>query len=58
VSQVRNSGKLRERDFNRLLGDAVHGTEHDGKFSLESAWRKFCCDFPEEQEQNGKLMTA
>ena len=47
VSQVGNSGELRGRDFKRLLGAAVMGTDHDSKFTAESAWRKLRREFPE-----------
>ena len=47
VSQVGNGGELRGRDFKRLIGAAVLGTRYEGKFEVNSVWRKLRERHPE-----------
>ena len=47
VSQVGNGGELRGRDFKRLIGAAVLGTQYESQFGIESVWRKLREQHPE-----------
>ena len=47
VCQVGNGGELRGRDFKRLIGAAVLGTQYESKFEVNSAWRKLRERHPE-----------
>ena len=47
VSQVGNGGELRGRDFKRLIGAAVLGTQYESKFEVNSVWRKLRERHPE-----------
>ena len=47
ISQVGSGGELRGRDFKRLIGAAVLGTKHEGKFAVNSAWKKLRARHPE-----------
>ena len=47
VSQVGNGGELRGKDFKMVMGAAVLGTQYEGRFKMESAWRKLRKTHPE-----------
>ena len=47
VSEVGNGGELRGRDFKRLIGAAVLGTQYESQFGIESVWRKLREQHPE-----------
>jgi hypothetical protein len=52
VSQVGN-GELKSKDFKRLIGASVVGTEHEASFKVETVWRKLRTEFPESLKMRG-----
>jgi hypothetical protein len=55
VSQV-GDGELKEKDFKRLFGASIIGTEHEARFNIETAWKKVRNEFPEALQVATKLM--
>jgi hypothetical protein len=54
VSQV-GDGELKGRDFKRLNGASIVGTEHEASFNPESVWRKVRREFPASLQAATKL---
>ena len=55
VSQV-GDGELKGKDFKRLIGASIVGTEHETRFKVESVWRKLRTEFPEALQASTRLM--
>jgi hypothetical protein len=55
VSQVGN-GELKGKDFKRLIGASIIGTEHEARFNIKTAWKKVRNEFPEALQVATKLM--
>ncbi len=54
VSQV-GDGELKGKDFKRLIGPLILGTEHEARFTVERVWRKVRKVFPESLQAATKL---
>jgi hypothetical protein len=55
VNQV-GDGELKGKDFKRLIGASIVGTEHATRFKIESVWRKLRVEFPEALQASTRLM--
>jgi hypothetical protein len=55
VSQV-GDGELKGKDFKRLIGASIIGTEHEARFNIKTAWKKVRNEFPEALQVATKLM--
>ncbi|KAI2511962.1 hypothetical protein MHU86_2478 [Fragilaria crotonensis] len=54
VSQV-GDGELKGKDFKRLIGASILGTEHETRYTVEGVWRKVRKVFPESLQAATKL---
>jgi hypothetical protein len=54
VSQV-GDGELKGKDFKRLIGASILGTEHEARYTVEGVWRKVRKVFPESLQAATKL---
>ncbi len=54
VSQV-GDGELKGKDFKRLIGALILGTQHEARFTVEGVWRKVRKVFPESLQAATKL---
>ena len=50
-----SDGEMRGREIKRLMGAAVQGTEFDGAFKIESAFRKLLREFPAQLQPANKM---
>jgi hypothetical protein len=55
VSQV-GDGELKSKDFKRLIGASIVGTEHEASFKVETVWRRLRTEFPESLQASTRLM--
>ena len=54
VCQV-GDGELKSRDFKRLIGASIVGTEHESMFTTDSVWRKVLKVYPEALQAATKI---
>ena len=54
VCQV-GDGELKGRDFKRLIGASIVGTEHERNFKVNSVWRKVLKEFPDALQAATKI---